>query len=223
MDQYYIILVFPALIISIVAQIWVSSVFSKWSKIKNAENITGKEAASIILRTENIADVIIEPVRGKLTDHYSPSDKKLRLSQPVYGENLIAAVGAAAHETGHAIQHKVKYSTLRLRSALVPIANIGSNFGPALVVFGLPPLTNIGIIIFSAAVLFYLITLPVEFNASARAVLLLKRERILNKEELKGAKKVLTAAAMTYVVAALTSAASLLRLILISQSQHRRR
>ena len=225
-DQYYIILILPALIISLAAQAWVSSAFSKWSKVRNAKNITGKEAAAALLRANMITDVSIEPVSGRLTDHYSPTDKRLRLSTPVFGEATIAAVGVAAHETGHAIQHKNGYGPLWLRSTLVPAANIGSSLGPYMVIFGLffsfPALTQIGIIAFSAAVLFYLVTLPVEFNASARAIKALRQNRILTEEELKGAKKVLTAAAMTYVASALTALASLFRLILISQRRRRR-
>ena len=225
-DQYYIILIVPTLLVSALAQMWVSSSFSKWSKARNARGITGQEAAAALMRASGITDVAIEPVRGSLTDHYSPSEKRLRLSTPVYGAATIAAVGVAAHETGHAMQHKYGYGPLALRSTLVPIANIGSSFGPYLVLFGLivsfPPLIQIGIIAFSVAVLFYLVTLPVEFNASSRAIKALRQNRILSEEELAGAKKVLTAAAMTYVASALTAMASLLRLILISQNRRRR-
>ena len=173
-DPYYIILVVPALIISAAAQAWVSSSFSRWSKVGNARGITGREAAAALMRASGITDVAIEPVRGSLTDHYSPAEKRLRLSTPVYGVPSIAAVGVAAHETGHAMQHKYGYGPLALRSTLVPVANIGSSLGPYLVLFGLilsfPALTQIGIIAFSVSVLFYLVTLPVEFNASARAI-----------------------------------------------------
>ncbi len=222
-DQYYIILIVPTLILSMIAQASVSSAFSRWSKVKTARGITGKDAANLLLRENNISDVTIEPVDGKLTDHYSPTDKKLRLSQPVYGEDTIAAVGVAAHETGHAIQHKIGYLPLWLRSALVPVANIGSSLGPYIVIAGLifsmEPLINVGIIIFSAAVMFYVITLPVEFNASKRAIAILRQNAVLSEEELKGVKKVLTAAAMTYVASALTAVASLFRLILISRNR----
>ncbi len=224
-DQYYIILILPALAISLLAQWQVSSAFSKWSRVRNAKNITGREAAAALLRANMITDVAIEPVRGRLTDHYSPMDKRLRLSTPVFGEASIAAVGVAAHETGHALQHKYGYGPLWLRSTLVPAANIGSALGPYMVIFGLflslPALTQIGIIAFSVAVLFYIVTLPVEFNASARAIKALRQNRVLTEEELKGVKKVLTAAAMTYVASALTAVASLLRLILISQNRRR--
>lgn len=222
-DQYYIILIVPALFFSMIAQISVSSAFSRWSKVKTKRGITGKDAASLLLRVNNISDVRVEPVAGKLTDHYSPTEKKLRLSQPVYGVDTIAAVGVAAHETGHAIQHKIGYSPLWLRSTLVPIANIGSSLGPYIVIAGLffsmTPLINAGIILFSAAVLFYLITLPVEFNASRRAITILRQNAVLSEEELKGVKKVLTAAAMTYVASALTAVLSLFRLILLSRSR----
>ena len=226
-DQYYIALIVPALLISLLAQAWVSSAFSKWSKARNARGITGREAAAMLMRASGITDVAIEPVRGSLTDHYSPSDKRLRLSAPVFNAPSIAAVGVAAHETGHAMQHKHGYGPLWLRSALVPVANIGSSLGPYLVVFGailsFPLLANIGVAAFSIAVLFYLVTLPVEFNASARAIKALRQNRILSEEELKGAKKVLTAAAMTYVASALTAMASLFRLLLMSRNNSRRR
>ena len=179
----------------------------------------------MLMRASGITDVVIEPVAGNLTDHYSPSNKRLRLSEPVYGAASIAAVGVAAHETGHAMQHKYGYGPLVLRSTLVPAANIGSAMGPYLVIFGLIfsfyPLTQIGIIAFSVSVLFYLVTLPVEFNASSRAIKALRQNRILSEEELAGAKKVLTAAAMTYVASALTALVSLFRLILISQNRRR--
>ena len=191
----------------------------------NARGITGREAAAALMRASGITDVAIEPVRGSLTDHYSPAEKRLRLSTPVYGAATIAAVGVAAHETGHAMQHKYGYGPLALRSTLVPVANIGSALGPYLVIFGLIfsfyPLTQIGIIAFSVSVLFYLVTLPVEFNASSRAIKALRQYRILSEEELAGAKKVLTAAAMTYVASALTALVSLFRLILISQNRRR--
>lgn len=224
-DQYYLIFVVPALILSLIAQASVSSTFSRWSKVTTRRNISGKEAAALLLRVNSISDVNIEPVAGKLTDHYSPTEKKLRLSEPVYNATTIAAVGVAAHETGHAIQHKVGYAPLWLRSTLVPIANLGSGIGPYMVIAGLifsvPPLTNLGILLFSGAVLFYLITLPVEFNASRRAVAILRQNAVLSEEELGGVKKVLTAAAMTYVASALTAVASLLRLVFLSRNRRR--
>jgi Zn-dependent membrane protease YugP len=207
--------------LSLWAQIMVKSTFAKYSRIACSRNITGQAAAALLMRVNNINDVRIEAVGGSLTDHYDPAAKVLRLSQPVYAKNSIAAVGVAAHETGHAIQHARSWGPLALRSTLVPAANIGSSFGPWLAVagifFSLPLLINIGIVLFGAAVLFYVVTLPVEFNASARAIAILRDNNVLNSEELKGVKKVLTAAALTYVASALTALMSFLRLILLSR------
>ena len=231
MDIYYLILVVPTLLLSLIAQFMVKSTFSKYSKVHCSKGVTGTAAASLLLKSNNINDVQIEPVAGSLTDHYSPSDKKLRLSEPVYGASTLSAVGVAAHETGHAIQHARKWGPLVLRSTLVPVANIGSQFGPILAIAGLgftagdslsflsSFLFNLGIILFSGAVLFYVITLPVEFNASNRAIAILRSNNVLSNEELKGVRKVLKAAALTYVASALTAIASLLRLILLSRSR----
>jgi Zn-dependent membrane protease YugP len=222
-DEYYLILVAPAILLSLWAQVMVKSTFAKYSRIRCGRNITGQAAAAFLLRANNIRDVRIEPVRGSLTDHYSPSAKVLRLSQPVFNKNSIAAVGVAAHETGHAIQHARSWGPLVLRSTLVPVANIGSSFGPLLAVagffFSLPILINIGIILFGGSVLFYLVTLPVEFNASARAIAILQASRVLSPAEIKGVKKVLSAAAMTYVASALTALLSLVRLILQARAR----
>jgi Zn-dependent membrane protease YugP len=224
-DYYYIVLVVPTLILSLWAQIKVKSTFAKYSKINCSRGISGQDAAALLMRANNIRDVRIEAVGGSLTDHYDPSSKVLRLSRPVYGEHSIAAVGVAAHETGHAIQHAVSWGPLVLRSTLVPVANIGSMFGPWLamagIFFSMPMLLNIGILLFAGAVLFYLITLPVEFDASARAIAILRANNVLTPDELKGVKKVLTAAALTYVASALTALMSLLRLILISRNRRR--
>ena len=224
-DSYYFILVVPTIILSLWAQIMVKSTFAKYSKIPCSKRITGQDAAALLMRTNNITGVKIEAVSGSLTDHYDPSHKVLRLSTPVYNENSIAAVGVAAHETGHAIQHALSWGPLALRSTLVPVANIGSMFGPWLAMAGLffsfPMLFNIGIFLFGGAVLFYLITLPVEFNASARAIAILRTNNVLTQDELRGVKKVLSAAAMTYVASALTALMSLLRLILLSRNRRR--
>lgn len=220
-DPYYLILVVPTLILALWAQSAVQSTFSRFSKKMNARGITGAQAAQFLLRANNITDVRIERVSGHLTDHYDPSSKVLRLSDSVYGQSSIAAVGVAAHETGHAIQHAVGYGPLVLRGTLVPIAQIGSGAGPALaiagLIFGIPLLINIGILLFTGAVLFYLVTLPVEFNASKRAVAILAKTNTLSPTEIDGVKKVLTAAAMTYLASALTAIANLVRLILISR------
>ena len=222
-DQYYLLLVVPTLILSMWAQFKVKSTFAKYSKVTSRKKITGQDSAALLLKVNNIRDVRIESVAGALTDHYDPSSKKVRLSQPVFSENSIAAIGVAAHEAGHAIQHANKYGPLVLRSTLVPVANVGSRFGPIIAIAGLflghPMLLDIGILLFAGAVLFYLITLPVEFDASARAIAILRENNVLTQEELSGVRKVLTAAAMTYVASALTAVMSLLRLILLSRSR----
>jgi len=224
-DFYYLVLVVPTLILSMIAQVLVKSTFSKYSKIRCSKNITGQEAALLLMRNNSINDVAIEPVRGSLTDHYDPGAKKLRLSEPVYAQPSIAAVGVAAHETGHAIQHAKHYGPLVLRSTLVPVANIGSSLGPWLAIAGIamsfPILLNLGILLFGGAVLFYVITLPVEFNASARALAVLRNNNVLTQEELSGVRKVLTAAALTYVASALSAIMNLLRLVLLSRSRKR--
>ncbi|MDR1143948.1 MAG: zinc metallopeptidase [Spirochaetaceae bacterium] len=220
-DIYYLVLVVPAILLSLWAQFKVKSTFSKYSRVQCGRGITGAQAAKLLMDANNITDVAIEPVAGSLTDHYDPGRHVLRLSQPVYGVASIAAVGVAAHETGHAVQHARGYGPLWLRSALVPVANIGSSIGPWLAVAGLAmafqPLLTIGIILFAGAVAFYLITLPVEFNASARALAILKQNQVLSGEELAGVRKVLSAAAMTYVASALTALMNLLRLVLLSR------
>ena len=225
-DSYYLILVVPTIILSLWAQFKVKSTFAKYSNIMCRKGITGAQAAQLLLNANSISNVAIENVPGSLTDHYDPRSHVLRLSQPVYGQSSISAVGVAAHETGHAIQHARSYAPLGLRSGLYPIANIGSTIGPWLAIAGLmfpqwPFLFNIGIILFSGAVAFYLITLPVEFNASSRAIAILAENNVLDNDELKGVRKVLSAAAMTYVASALTSIMSLVRLILLSQRRRR--
>jgi len=224
-DFYYLVLVVPTLILSMIAQFLVKSTFSKYSKIRCSKNLTGQEAAQLLMRNNSINDVAIEPVSGSLTDHYDPGAKKLRLSEPVYAQPSIAAVGVAAHETGHAIQHAKHYGPLVLRSTLVPVANIGSSLGPWLAIAGIalsfPILLNLGILLFGGAVLFYVITLPVEFNASARALAQLRSSNLLTHEELSGVRKVLTAAALTYVASALSAIMNLLRLVLLSRNRRR--
>lgn len=222
-DYYYLVLVVPTLLLSLYAQFKVKSAFSKYSQVQTIRKISGKEAAALLLRSNSISNVSIQRIGGSLSDHYDPSHKVLRLSDPVYDKTSIAAVGVAAHETGHAIQDKEKYAPLVLRSTLVPVANMGSTAGPYLalagIIFRMNLLLNIGIILFACAVLFYLITLPVEIDASRRALKVLEHNAVLNQEELKGAKKVLSAAALTYVASALTAMANLLRLILISRDR----
>ena len=224
-DYYYLILVVPALIISSLAQIFVKSSFAKYSKKMSQRNITGTQAAAYLLKVNGITDVKRGRIKGNLTDHLSTSEKVLRLSDSTFDSTSIAAIGVAAHETGHAIQHAKKYFPLTFRNMLVPVANIGSSAGPWLAILGIamsfPILTDIGILLFAGSVAFYVITLPVEFNASNRAIKILKQNNILSAEELKGVKKVLSAAAMTYVGSALVAMANLLRLILVSKNRKR--
>lgn len=235
-DYTYLIFVLPALIISLWAQFLVKTRISKYSEITSKRNLTGAQAAHMLLMANGITDVQIKHIPGNLTDNYNPSNKTLNLSDTTYASTSIAAIGVAAHETGHAIQHKVGYGPLVLRSTLVPVANFGSNLGPLLVMIGLiigsiskfAQYSNIawyvsvaGIIFYSLSVLFYLVTLPVEFNASRRALAILKNNNALDKEELRGARKCLSAAALTYVASALSAILTLLRLLLLSSRNRR--
>jgi hypothetical protein len=206
----------------------VNSTYKKYSKVRNLSGMTGQMAAERILQSQGIYDVRVERVSGTLTDHYDPSAKVLRLSDSTYANASVASVGVAAHECGHALQHAKGYAPLTIRSSLVPVANLGSNAGIILFLIGLffnssmgDTLLTVGIILFSAAVLFQIVTLPVEFNASARAVTLLENTGILGHNELKGTKKVLRAAALTYVAAAATAILQLLRLIAIAGGRSR--
>lgn len=218
-DSTYILVILGALICAL-ASMGVSSTYKKFSNVLSSRRMTGRDAAELILRSAGITDVSIQRVSGNLTDHYSPKEKVLRLSDSVYGSTSVAAIGVAAHECGHAIQHQVKYGPLGLRSAAVPIANIGSYLSwPVILlglVLGMPGLAQIGVILFCFVVFFQLITLPVEFNASRRAMRILEDHGILMGQELDGAGKVLNAAAMTYVAAAFSSILQLLRLVLLT-------
>lgn len=218
-DPTYI-LVFIGLILTMFASFKVNSTYSKYAKVRSMSGMTGAEAAQRILWNAGIHDVQIEHVRGNLTDHYDPSRKVLRLSDATYSSNSVAAVGVAAHECGHAIQHKEGYAPLSIRSALVPAANIGSRLGIPIILLGLlfgsgGFLINIGIWVFSLSVLFQVVTLPVEFNASNRALRLLESYGILGNQEIGQCRKVLSAAAFTYVAAAAASVLQLLRLVLL--------
>ncbi|MFQ7259572.1 MAG: zinc metallopeptidase [Christensenellales bacterium] len=223
-DWTYIVLVMPALILAMAAQGKVSSTFNKYSRVQSHIGITGAEAARRIMEQNGIYDVSIERVSGNLMDHYDPSRKVLRLSDSVYSSSSIAAIGVAAHETGHAIQHARNYAPLSLRSLMVPLANIGSRLSMPLILIGLlfsfassmgNTLITLGIIFFGLSVVFTIITLPVEFNASRRAIACLDESRILYSDEIDGAKKVLSAAAMTYVASTVVALANLLRLIVV--------
>ena len=221
MDIYYLILVVPALILSFIAQGMVQSTFKKYSSKKIERNITGAQAANYLLQKNDVTGVTVKPISGSLTDNFNPTDMTVNLSDPVYNVNSIAAVGVAAHETGHAIQHNKGYVPMKFRSMLVPVANIGSSAGPLLAILGLSLsfsfLIDIGLILFFGSVLFYIVTLPVEFNASKRALKTLKAAGVMSKDELKGVKKVLTAAAMTYVSSALVSIGNFLRFFLLTK------
>jgi len=205
-------------LISLFAQFLVNSRFSKYSRVRSRSGMTGAQAAERILQSQGIYDVAIQRVSGKLTDHYDPRNKTLNLSDAVYASTSVAAVGVAAHECGHAIQHARGYAPLSFRSALVPVANIGSQLSWLFIILGIffggsHTLIMIGILMFSAAVLFQLVTLPVEFNASGRALKLLSETGILQKDEVSDTRKVLSAAALTYVAAATTAVLQLLRLL----------
>lgn len=220
-DSSFIILI-PAMIIAAWAQFKVSSTFNKYSKYGSRNGYTGAQVARMLLDSNGLYDVPVEVVPGRLTDHYDPSKRVMRLSQEVYYGNSVASIGVAAHETGHAIQHKERYTALVVRNSIVPAVNFGSNASWILfllgMVFGMKGLIGIGILLFTVVVAFQVITLPVEFNASNRALKVLENKGVLYGDELKGAKSVLSAAAMTYVAAALTSISELIRLILISRS-----
>lgn len=225
-DPTYILIIIAA-IISLIAQWRVNSAFSKYSRVASMSGMTGAQAARMILQSNGINDVSVQRISGKLTDHYNPSTKVLNLSESVYGSTSVAAIGVAAHECGHAIQHARGYFPLSLRTALVPVANIGSQLSWVFIIVGAilsfnQTLITIGIIMFSAAVLFQLVTLPVEFNASARALEQLESNGILYRDEVSQTRKVLSAAALTYVAAAATAILQLLRLIILFGRRGRR-
>ena len=225
-DPTYILIIIAA-IISLIAQWRVNSAFSKYSRVASMSGMTGAQAARMILQSNGINDVSVQRISGKLTDHYNPSTKVLNLSESVYGSTSVAAIGVAAHECGHAIQHARGYFPLSLRTALVPVANIGSQLSWVFIIVGAilsfnQTLITIGIIMFSAAVLFQLVTLPVEFNASARALEQLESNGILSRDEVSQTRKVLSAAALTYVAAAATAILQLLRLIILFGGRGRR-
>ena len=221
-DWSYIIIMLPCLILAIICSARVKSTFSKYSKVPNARHMTGAQAAHELLMANGVTGVRIEMVSGNLTDHFDPRTNTIRLSQSVYGSTSVAAVGVACHEAGHACQHAQGYVPNKLRTLILPVANIGSRLSWILIIIGmlLPAgydfFITLGILLYTAAVLFTVVTLPVEFNASARALNTIKANHFLLPEEYKGAKSVLSAAAMTYVAAAATSIAQLLRLVLIA-------
>ena len=224
-DATYL-LVFLGAILSFIASMQVNGTFSRYSKVRSASGMTGAETARRILDRNGLYDVRVEHVRGNLTDHYDPRTKVVRLSDATYGARSVAAVGVAAHECGHAVQHSEGYVPLNIRSKLAPAANFGSQFGLPIFMMGLlfgsnELLMQIGIWVFLLAVLFQVVTLPVEFNASKRALVFLTDYGILGDTEAEGSRKVLKAAAMTYVAAAISAILNLLRLVLIARDRDR--
>jgi len=220
MDFTYILVILGVVICGI-ASLNVKSTYAKYSKIMNSRGYTAQDVAAMILKGAGIYDVTISRVGGDLTDHYSSKEKVLRLSDTVYDSRSVAAIGVAAHECGHAIQHAQNYMPLSLRSAAIPVANIGSTMSYPIILigllFGLTPFVKIGAALFALVVFVQFVTLPVEFNASARALKILQSSNILEGNENKGAKAVLTAAALTYVAALVSSLLQLTRLLLLSR------
>lgn len=218
-----VIFLFAAIIITMIAQAKVNSNFRRYSKVRNNKGITGAEAARTVLDANGLNDVRIEKINGNLTDHYDPRKRVLRLSQSVYGVNSVAAVSVACHEAGHAIQHATSYAPLKIRNSIVPIVNIASSLGWILIIVGIgllytnyymgDLLFNIGVIAFVTVIAFHAITLPVEFDASRRALKQMEMQNIIDEEEDRGAKKVLGAAAMTYVASLTVAIANLLRIL----------
>ena len=230
-DMTYVVLVLPCLLLSLWASASVNSTFKKYSQHRSMRGITGADAARRVLQVNGVTGVRIEQVAGSLTDHYDPKANVIRLSQDVYGSASVAAIGVAAHEAGHAVQYAKSYAPIHLRTAIIPITNLGSKLAMPLILIGL--LFNVasemsyffvyaGIACFGLSLVFQLITLPVEFNASRRAMTAIRDTGMLYEEEQRGAKKTLTAAAMTYVAATAVSLAQLLRLILMFGGRRRR-
>lgn len=221
MDQGWFIMLMIALALSMYSQFKVQNTFKKYSRVGSSSGMTGKEVAQTILQRNQVYDVVVEPVAGNLTDHFDPRTKVVRLSESVYNSTSVSAVSVAAHEVGHAIQHHEGYFPLKLRSAIAPIASIGSRFVWVLVLLGFvisPFLIEVAIALYLGIVLFQVVTLPVEINASRRALAQLENG-IVPIEEVSGSKKVLSAAALTYIAATLTAIAELLRLLAIFGSR----
>ncbi len=225
-DKWYIILVVPAILLSLLAQLNVKRTYSAMARIANSRRITGARAAQMVLDHYGIHDVAIQSIGGQLSDHYDPRSKVIRLSSEVYSGTSIASVGIACHEAGHAAQHAQSYKPIKVRNAVLPVANIGSSMGLFIAVLGIAfsfePLLIAGIALFSAVVLFQLVTLPIEFNASSRAMKVIASTGMLDEDEKPKARKVLTAAAMTYVAALLVSVMNLLRILLRANNRRRR-
>lgn len=226
-DAIYWIVLIPVLLLSVYAQTQVSGSFKRYSKVKNRRRVTGAQAAYEVLRANGVTDVAIRPCRGSLTDHYDPRDNTIYLSEPVYNADTVAAAGVAAHEAGHAVQYAVGYGPIRLRSAIIPVTQFGSQFAFIALLLGIvlyvQPLFAIGIVLFATTTVFQLVTLPVEFDASARALGTIEGSALLEEDERTGAAKVLRAAALTYVAALLMSLLQLLRYLLIFSGRNNRR
>ena len=230
-DWTYIVILIPCLIISMLASANVNSTFNRYAKQLSSRRITGAQAAQRVLTANGVIGVRIERVAGNLTDHFDPKTNVIRLSDNVYDNISTAAIGVACHEAGHAVQYAHSYFPIRLRAAIIPITNIGSKLAMPLILLGVvlstfgnysQTLIDIGILAFSLSLVFQLVTLPVEFNASRRAMTAIREGDILTTEELKGARKTLTAAALTYVAATIVALAQLLRLILLFGGRRRR-
>ena len=218
-NNIYCILLIPVMILSLWAQLQVSGNFRRYSAQRSRRGLTGAQAAEAVLRSHGVYDVSIRPCRGSLTDHYDPRDNTIYLSEDVYAAPTIAAVGVASHEAGHAVQYAVGYGPVRLRQAIIPVTQLGSKFSFILLLAGMflysQTLFLVGILLFSLTTVFQLVTLPVEFNASHRAIETIESQYLLEDDEVYGARKVLRAAALTYVAALLMSALQLLRFVLI--------
>ncbi len=217
-DYYYLILVVPALLLAIWAQVQVKTTYRKYSRVPNSRGMTGAYAAQAVLNFYGITDVRIERVSGNLTDHYDPRSKVIRLSDGVYNSSTVAAIGIACHEAGHAAQHAENYAPIKIRNAIIPVCNIGSTIGIPLAligwIFSFSILIYVGLGLYAAVFIFQVATLPVEFNASRRAIKVIDETQLLRDDEIGGAKKVLDAAAMTYVASMIVALANLLRLLL---------
>ena len=224
-DYYYFILVVPAILISLFAQMKVTGTYKKYSQVLSRSGMTATEVTRMILDKNGLTNVGIESVSGSLSDHFDPRANVIRLSDTVRNDTSVASIGVAAHEAGHAVQYAKGYAPIKLRNTILPLANLGSQLSVPLILLGIvlsfEPLVSFGILAFCAVLLFQLVTLPVEFNASRRALQTLDSYNILSGDELKGSKKVLSAAAMTYVAAVLMSLAQILRLILINRGRRR--
>ncbi|MFH1387361.1 MAG: zinc metallopeptidase [bacterium] len=221
-DSTFLLLI-PAMILALYAQFKVKSTYEKYSKVASSRNYTGAQVARFVLDRNNMQNVAVKPVAGELTDHYDPRDKTLHLSENVYGSNSVAAIGVAAHEAGHAIQDSKSYAPLKLRNGLVPVTNLGTTLAFPLFLIGMfasiPMFMDLGIILFSLAVVFSVITLPVEFNASNRAIKVLSDGNYLTTQELPMAREVLNAAALTYIAATTMAVMNLVRLLILRNSR----